>query len=205
MRVPRKTTIAILLAWLSLAHSALFATANAQLAGTITLEANPSVDTPGPDGFTYSNEAFACDFVQVKGEVLVAYTSESGAMSINTMPVTDGENVVRYPVMSTIKVLGGEFRIVLPAVLKAKIIIKTGDIVHYGGYVIEATRTIKAGDSISVLVVGGTSVLSVEAGEGAKPWFTAFKEGAKLNNDRAAAFEAWRIEKDYAKAQNRGR
>ena len=88
MRVLRKIAIAIILVWLSLAHSALVATANAQLAGTITLEANPSVDTPGPDGFTYSNEAFACDFVQIKGEVLAANTSESGAMSINTMPVT---------------------------------------------------------------------------------------------------------------------
>jgi len=78
---------------------------------------------------------------------------------------------------------------------------------HYDGFVIRAKRSVKAGDAIPVLVVSGPSggamsVLSVEVAEGAtepskaEPWFSAFPESTTMQ-DRAAAVEAWRIEKGY--------
>lgn len=81
---------------------------------------------------------------------------------------------------------------------------------RYDGFVIKAKRSVKAGDEIPVLVVSGASgdamsVLSVEATEGAtepsktEPWFTAFPEATTMQ-DRAAAIEAWRIEKGYVKS-----
>ena len=171
---------------------------NTELAGVITLNANPSIDTLEPDGFTYSNKAFDCKFVQAKGERLAAYTSESGGRSVDTMPVVDGKNEVLYPVLASLKCSDGVFRTVLPAELKAKVNIKAGHIVHLGGYLIEAKRLIKVGDSIPVFVVAGTSVLSVETGDGGKPWFTAFKEDSKPKINRAAVLKAWRTEKDFA-------
>jgi hypothetical protein len=70
------------------------------------------------------------------------------------------------------------------------------DTANYDGFVIKTKRSIKAGDAIPVLVVGGTpvgamSVLSVAAAEGvtdpskAEPWFAAFPETTTMH-DRAA-------------------
>jgi hypothetical protein len=88
------------------------------------------------------------------------------------------------------------------------------DTAHYDGFVIMAKRSLRTGDAIPVLVVGGTSggamsVLSVEAAEGVKvtgkaePWFTAFPEATTIR-ERAEAVEAWRIEKGYVKSALEG-
>lgn len=79
-------------------------------AGTISVKANPSA----------ANKAFACSFDQEEGEAFAAYTSEGGAKSTNTMPVADGANEVQYPFMTMLKGSDGNFRTVLPALLRAK-------------------------------------------------------------------------------------
>ena len=79
-------------------------------AGTITVKADPSA----------ANKAFACSFNQEGGEVFAAYTSEGGARSTNTMPVADGADEAQFPFMATLKCSDGNFRTVLPALLRAK-------------------------------------------------------------------------------------
>jgi hypothetical protein len=175
-----------------------------QVAGTITLSENPSVDMPDRDPFTYSNDAFACIFVQMKGEVLAAYISEAGAWSLNTMPVLDGKDTLEYPVIASVKGSDGVVRTVLPATMKAKVAVATGSI-RSGGYLIETKRPIKSGDSIPVLVISGASVLSVEAASAkptsdAEPWLIAIREKSTAKSDRAAAIEAWRREKSYVRS-----
>lgn len=192
--IPTLTTTTLLIGLVS-------TNAIAQMAGQIRLDANPSVDAPGPDGSTYENAAFACTYVQMKGEVLAATTSPSGAWSINTMPVADGKRAARYPVIASLMGADGVFRTVLPALLNAKVDIKAGETIRSGGYEITAKRTVHVGDAIPVLVVGGVSVLSVEVNDGATnareatPWFTAFKVSAAEESARRAAIGAWRAER----------
>lgn len=106
-----------------------------------------------------------------------------------------------YPLAAMVKCSNGKFQGLYPAILKAKTDIGAGKLLHSDGYQIEAKRTIKAGESFSVLAVGD-GLLSIEVAERAtkdsdgKPWFTAFKDDMKPN-DRTCAIEAWRIEKEH--------
>jgi len=160
------------------------------LAGKITVKGDiPAID----------NKAFACTQVRVKGEEFASMTSEDQAWSIDKMPLLIGTTDVGYPMMAMLKCSDGNFCDVFPVILKAKIEIKAGELIHSDGYAIDVKRSVKAGDSIPAIRVGKTFVLSVEAAEGAKtsgeaePWFTALKEDTKAN-DRSTAIEAWRIE-----------
>jgi len=118
------------------------------------------------------------------------------------LPLLIGTNNVKYPIWGLVKCSDGNFKSIFPVVLKVNVDIKAGDVIHSDGYEIEVKRSVKAGDSISAVRVGPTSVLSAEADEGAKksseakPWFTAFKEDTTAN-DRSTTIEAWRIEKDH--------
>jgi hypothetical protein len=151
-------------------------------------------------------QAFFCTPVKPlnKGEEIAAQIQITGGQeycwSTTTVPLLVGTNSVQYPILALQK-----NQTVYPVVLKAKVDIKAGDVIHSDGYEIEVKRSVKAGYSIpAVCVIGNRvlSVLSVEAAEGAnksseaKPWFTAFKEDTKAN-DRDAAIEAWRIEKNH--------
>jgi len=106
-----------------------------------------------------------------------------------------GAVLAKYPVVGMVKTSDGNIHWLYPAVLKAKTDIQAGKVVQGDGYQIETERSVKAGDSISVLVVGGV-ILSIEGTAASKPWFTASKNGARPN-DRASAIKAWRIEKAY--------
>ena len=137
------------------------------------------------------NKAFACMQVQVKGEPFVGMASDDQIWSVKKLP--NG-----YPIWASLKCSDGNFRSVFPVVLKAKVDIKTGEVIHSDGYEIEVKRAVKAGDSIPAIRVGPTSVLSAETVQGDEktPWFTAFKEDTNAN-DRSIAIKAWRVEKDY--------
>lgn len=178
---------------IALAYAAVRVT-NAQtfVAGQITVGDISSVD----------NKAFAVAHVQVKGEVFAAMASEDQAWGINKIPLLNSTSEVQYPIWGSVKCSDGKFKSVFPVVLKAKVDIEAGHVIHSDGYEIEVKRSVKAGDSIPAIRVGDTSVVSAEAAEGAKkssearPWFTAFKEDTKAN-DRSTIIEAWRIENDH--------
>ena len=77
------------------------------------------------------------------------------------------------------------------------------------GYVLMATRSIKAGESFPVLAVNGVWFMSIEdAGStndirNFRPLLLAFPEGTIMKN-RAAAIETWLIEKTYLTNGNIG-
>ena len=146
---------------------------------------------------------FTCTPVQPfkKGDKVAAIVSDDQAWSVDKLPLQVGTNQVPYPVMASVKSSDG-FHSIFPAVLKAKTDIKAGETLRSDGYQIETKRAVKASETISVLVIGGSAIFSVEAAEGAKdrgvakPWFTAYKDGTKLS-DSAPLLEAWRLENDH--------
>ena len=149
------------------------------------------------DGFCYlspiDNKVFSCTAVSQlkKGDVLAAKVSNAQSWSEDEVKVFGD---VTYPILGC-----SHGAAMYPAILKAKVDMKAGGIIRSGGYVIEAKRSVKAGDRIPVLVVGGrwnpnmTSMLSVEVVHGTEtPWFTAFSKDAK-SGDRADAVAFWRL------------
>jgi hypothetical protein len=129
------------------------------LAGEITV----SVDLA-----SVANKAFTFTLVHPlkAGDVIAAMTSDDQAWSIDKIPLLIGTNKVQYPILASIKSSDGNFHTVLPGVLKSKVSINAGVAVHFGGYQIDVDRPVKAGESISSLLVafaGGYSFLSVEA------------------------------------------
>lgn len=76
-----------------------------------------------------------------------------------------------FPIVAMVKTPTNRTFTIFPATLRAKLEIKAGSAMTSGEYVIEAERSIKAGDTFPVLIVGN-NILSVEA-TGGKPWFTA--------------------------------
>jgi hypothetical protein len=103
------------------------------------------------------------------------------------------------PTIAILPYSDGSSQIVFPAVLKVKIDMKAGEVIHSDGYEIQAKREVKAGDTIAVFRVGGTSIVSIakdapnaKPGE-TGPWFTAVKEATK-KDDRSIAIDAWHAE-----------
>ena len=145
---------------------------------------------------TIETNSFTCTPVQPfkKGDKVAAMVSDDQAWSVDKMPLQVGTSQVQYPILAMVK-CSGDFHIIFPAVLKAKIDIKAGGALKADGYQIEAKRAVKAGESISVLLIDD-SLLSVEASD-AKPWFTAYKDDTKPS-DRAALVEAWKVENERA-------
>jgi transcriptional regulator CtsR len=121
------------------------------------------------------SELFRCTLLEpIKGgDDWSALVNSGQAWSMSDVEL----NNLAYPIVAMIKGSSDRTFTVVPAVLKAKMDIEPNRIMRSSGYAIESRRSIKAGDSIPVLIVGD-HVLSVEAAEDAdggetKPWFTA--------------------------------
>jgi hypothetical protein len=208
----RAAVVAVVLAWSSLAY-AQSGKSRSFLGGQL------SVDF---DFQAFENNSFTYTPVQAlkKGDAVAAMVSEDQAWSVDTAGdrqrrqdekgySTKGRTSSRdltamlaeCPVVAMVKTSDGNFHSLYPAILKAKTDIKAGNVVHSDGYQIQAERSVKAGESISVLVLGD-AILSIEAAPSpsvvahSKPWFTAFKDDMKPN-DHASAIEAWRTEKQH--------
>jgi hypothetical protein len=145
---------------------------------------------------TIDNEAFTCtlvdDWMRTKakeGDQLAAMVSRGQAFSM--------DEEAGFPTLAMITGADGVMRVLMPAVVKFKIDVKVGAVLHLNGYDIHTSRTIKAGDSIPVLYINGPAILSVGAAGGVKagaratPWFSAFRTDA---TNRAATIGVWRIE-----------
>ena len=156
--------------------------------------------------YVIDNERFLCTPIEeprTLGAVLDAIGSADQTWSVKATSLSNGSRAVRYPIFGDVRTASGERRVLIPATLKVKIDIQAGQILHTKDplvFDITATRSIKAGESFSVLFINGKndtpSILAVETANGA-PFFTAF-----LRNEdpeaRRAAIEAWRIESDLA-------
>lgn len=141
----------------------------------------------------------------------VAY--HEGSKNIPTLPGgAFGEALRRLPVFAVVTTLNGRRQSVLPGILTMKIALGAGQVVHSGGYQIEALTPLKSGETVDVLVVGN-ALLSAQHAYGEKvtdaghatPFFAAFKDDMD-RVDCASAIEAWRITmahalgEDYPKA-----
>lgn len=113
---------------------------------------------------------------------------------------------VRFPVLGIINCSGstaGADCSVVASMTNMKVDLRVGEEAHYDGYVLEAARTVKAGETVPTLLIiskKGQSVISIEAapdakskGEAAKPqpWLTIFDERLK-QSDRTLTLGAWR-------------
>jgi len=158
------------------------------------------------------NKAFSCIPVvplnhlgyPKKGDVLAAQVSADRAWSVDyymgveivTVQLKIGNWYYDFPRLGVVNK-----QTVFPANLTAKVAIEPGAVLHFDGYEVRATRSVKARDSVPVIVVGD-AILSAEAAEGAKtrndvrPWFTAFKKDVQ-SKENAAAIEAWRIVRNH--------
>jgi len=150
------------------------------------------------------NKAFIATLAQPlkENEELAAMTSADQAWSISKHTMQVGERQIDYPILAMVKCSDG-MHTLFPAVLTFKIDIKAGETVHVDGFQIESKRAVKAGKSISVILVGLSSMISIEttqesanAGATANPWFTAHKDDLELSG-RNAAIEAWQLVTEY--------
>lgn len=124
-------------------------------------------------------DAFSCALAEsvASGEEWSAFVNENRAWTMSNVQL----GKFAYPILAMVKSSNGMVFTIVPAVLKAKINIEPGAVLHSSGYVIESDRSIKTGDTLYVLMVGD-NILSAEAIEGAKegneskPRFTAFPE-----------------------------
>ena len=144
-----------------------------------------------------SNAAFSWASIRPlkKGDVLSAQVSEDQSWSVETAQLSDapfdGKDNFPFPVMAQL-----EHQSVFPAVLKMKVAIKPGAVIHAGGYEILASRAVSPGDTIPIRCVGNDSLLAVWADPDVKPWLTVFKDGAKPT-ERALDVEAWLVFKNH--------
>lgn len=144
-----------------------------------------------------SNAAFSWAAIRPlkKGEALSAQVSEGQGWSVETAQLSDaafdGKDYLPFPVMAQL-----EHQSVFPAVLKMRVAIKPGTVIHSGGYEITASRAVSPGDTIPILCVGNDSLLAVWADPDVTPWLTAFKDGAKPA-ERALDIEAWLVFKNH--------
>ena len=156
--------------------------------------------------YVIDNEVFLCTPIEeprTLGAVLDAIGSADQTWSVRATSLSNGARTVRYPIFADVRTANGERRVLIPATLKVKIDIQAGQVLHTKDppvFDIMATRSIKAGESFSVLFINGKndtpSILSVETANGA-PFFTAFLRSDNPDA-RRAAIEAWRIESDLA-------
>lgn len=133
-----------------------------------------------------------------QGDKVAVQMSEDQTWSLEKHSMQVGTKTFECPILAEVKCSDGKFRSLLPAILTAKSDIIAGSVIHTDGFEIEANRSIKAGDSISMLLVGD-ALLSIEMAEAdTKPLLTVFKTGTQPN-ERASAAEAWRITLDHVK------
>ncbi len=151
-----------------------------------------------------SNGAFACTpiYPLKNGDTVAADISDYESWSRKHAPLKIGTEELRLPVLGMVadrhKDPDGKewftMATVFPMVCNAKVNIKAGAAVHLGGYVIQTSRSLKAGDPIPAVCVDGDAILSVGAANEARPWFTAFPDGAD-SDDHSRALMAWGKEK----------
>jgi hypothetical protein len=156
--------------------------------------------------YVIDNDIFLCTPIEeprTLGVVLDAIGSADQTWSLRATSLSNGARTVRYPIFGDVRTANGERRVLVPATLNVKIDIPAGQVLHTKDplvFDITATRSIKAGESLSVIFINGKndtpSILSVETANGA-PVFTAFLRSDNLDA-RRAAIEAWRIESDLA-------
>jgi hypothetical protein len=207
--IHRVAVTLVVMAWSSLAVT----TSRNQVSAQVSFGGQIDVSF---DFSAFERKAFTCTPVQPlsKGDVLAAMGSGDGSWIVNTVAdrqgkegVADlpsgpgGEMLAAYPIIAMLRTSDSRVHILLPVILKSKTDINAGKALHSGGYQIEASRSVKEGESICVIYDSGV-LMSVEASGAApkggrpKPWFTVFKDDSKLK-DRASAIEAWRIEKRH--------
>jgi hypothetical protein len=81
-------------------------------------------------------------------------------------------------------------QVLLPGILRAKIDINAGQRSVPSVINLRRAERSKLTRPFALSVVG--ALLSIDAGAGPKPWFTAFRDDMKPS-DRASVIEAWRI------------
>lgn len=137
-----------------------------------------------------------------KGDKIATQMSEDQIWSMERHSMQVGMKQAEYPIIAEVKGADGKFRSLLPAILKVKSDISPGSVIQADGFELETKRLLKAGDSISMLLVGN-ALLSIEAAEGsnqtdgARPFFTVFKTGTQPD-ERVLAMESWRIVTEHA-------
>jgi hypothetical protein len=156
--------------------------------------------------YVIDNDVFLCTPIEeprTLGAVLDAIGSADQTWSVSATSLSNGARTVRYPIFGDVRTANGERQVLIPATLNVKIDIQAGQVLHTRDrlvFDITATRSIKAGESFSVLFINGKndtpSILSVETANGA-PSFAAFSRSDNPDA-RRAAMEAWRIESDLA-------
>ncbi|MGA2906612.1 MAG: hypothetical protein ABSE36_02820 [Terracidiphilus sp.] len=89
-----------------------------------------------------------------------------------------------YPIIGQVKTSDGKVFTIFPAVFTAKTDIEAGGVQQSGVYVITSKRSIKAGDTVSALIVGN-SIFSIEPFDATKgssqqePWLSVTMGAAK--------------------------
>jgi len=155
--------------------------------------------------YVIDNDVFVCKPLEEPttiGVVLEAIGSADQTWSVKATSLSKGDRTVRYPIFADVRTTSGERRVLIPATLNVKVDIPAGQVLHSKdakdspAFDITATRSIKAGESFSVLLINGRndtpSILSVETANGS-PFFTAFLRSDNPDARRAAT-EAWQIE-----------
>jgi len=158
--------------------------------GGVSLAGQISV---GADVGTIEKKTFTCTPRQplMKGDVIAAMVSAGEAWSITTASVKVGQRQVDWPILA---ILGGAA--IYPANFKPKVELKAGEKLVSDGYEIRALRGLKAGETIPVILIGG-SMLSIEGVEvvtgkkNSQPYLTAWTEGT-TPKEREALIEVWR-------------
>ena len=133
--------------------------------------------------------------------------------SLRSHAFTVGSQTLTYPVVGSVRCSNfsdtGSFTRVIASTTQIKVALKAGEALHSGGYLIEASQAIRAGETIPTLLVtfsGKTFILSLEdAPQSQKkdlapqPRWSIVSERASAA-DRAIALEAWRTANQSAQA-----
>lgn len=148
-----------------------------------------------------------------KGDVLPAqFVFGHGCTSSWTVRVhgfVNGDRTAKYPVAGIINCTGSDSDSfgVFASTTVIRADTRTNVAQHSGGYLIEANRAVKAGETVPTLLFmrnGIYSIMSIEPAQGQKgksdaattqPWLTAFDERLKPS-DRTLILAAWRASND---------
>lgn len=119
--------------------------------------------------YDVDNDIFACTLANgplQQGDVIDVMASKNQTWSVNTVPLPVGTAKIKCPIIGAVKGLNGDVQVLLPALMRFKVDIPAGRVLHSTGslgFDIESTRSIKAGDTIAVLFVSGPATLAIEA------------------------------------------
>lgn len=159
----------------------------------------------GHDIASVENKSFVCTVLKSlkKGDTIAAMTSEDQAWSIQKESMEVGKQKESFSVMAMAKGKDGAFHAFFPAWIEFKLDVAAGKTIHTNGFQIQATRSIKAGNRIPVILVDMSSMLSIEPVEEVKdsnttllPWLIVHEED--LNADkRSALIDIWRTATEH--------